>query len=282
MYTFKAENEYGDILELTHSPDYTVTGIEGLDPPKASINTSVVASFDGSRFNSSRMGERNIVVTVVIEREIEENRIRLYRYFKPKKKVRLYYKNGSRDVFIDGYVEDFQISPFDQRQRAQISVICPEPFFQAMEEMMISFSTLSKEFYFPFAIGAEGVPFSIMETNPTKVMTNNGDVESGLVILLQTTGEVRNPRIYNVDTNEFFGLDITMQAGDLVTINTNKGRKSVSLRREGSTENIINSIRRGSSWFQIASGENTFTYEADNAVENLVCTFRYTDKFEGV
>lgn len=261
---------------------YTVTGIEGLNPPKAAVNTSVVASFDGSRYNSSRMGERNLVITAVIEREIEANRIRLYRYFKPKKKVRLYYKNGLRNVFIDGYVEDFQISPFDQRQKAQISVICPEPFFQAMEEMMISFSTLSKEFYFPFAIGAEGVPFSIMETNPTKVMTNNGDVESGLVILLQTTGEVRNPRIYNVDTNEFFGLDITMQAGDLVTINTNKGRKSVSLRREGSTENIINSIRRGSSWFQIASGENTFTYEADTAVENLVCTFRYTDKFEGV
>ena len=44
--------------------------------------------------------------------------------------------------------------------------------------------------------GAEGVPFSIIETNPTKVMTNNGDMESGLVILLQTTGEVKNPRIY--------------------------------------------------------------------------------------
>ena len=68
----------------------------------------------------------------------------------------------------------------------------------------------------------------------------------------------------------------------MVTINTNKGQKSVTLRREGSTENIINSIQRGSSWFQIGSGETTFTYEAGTAVENLVCTFRYTDKFEGV
>ena len=48
MYTFKAENEYGDILELTHSPDYTVTGIEGLDPPKAAVNTSLfVITFVG-------------------------------------------------------------------------------------------------------------------------------------------------------------------------------------------------------------------------------------------
>jgi hypothetical protein len=282
LFTFKVENEYGDFLELTHSPDYTVTEIEGLSPPKASINTSVVASFDGSRYNSSRMGERNIVITAVIEREIEANRIRLYRYFKPKKKVRLYYKNGSRDVSIDGYVEDFQISPFDKRQKAQVSIICPEPFFQAIDEMLISFSTLSSEFYFPFAIEAEGVPFSIIEVNPTKVMTNNGDIESGLVILLQATGEVKNPRIYNVDAGEFFGLRITMHGGDAIAINTNKGQKSVSLRRKGRTENIINSIQRGSSWLQIRSGENTFTCEADEHTESLICTFRYTDKFEGV
>lgn len=282
MFTFKVENEYGDVLELTHSPDYTITGIEGLNPPKASINTSVVASFDGSRYNSSRMGERNIVITAVIEREIEANRIRLYRYFKPKKKVGIYYKNGSRDVSIDGYVEDFQISPFDKRQKAQVSIICPDPFFRAIDEIMVEFSTLSSEFYFPFANEEEGAPFSIIEVNPTKVITNNGDAESGLVILLQATGKVENPKIYNVDTSEFFGLNITMQGGDVVTIDTNKGRKSVSMRREGQTENVINSIQRGSSWLQIRSGENTFTYEADKHTESLICTFCHTDKFEGV
>ena len=79
MYTFKIENEYGNMLELTHNPNYTITSIEGLNPAKANINTSVVASFDGSRFNSSRLNERNLVINVVIEKDIEQNRINLYK-----------------------------------------------------------------------------------------------------------------------------------------------------------------------------------------------------------
>ena len=118
MYTLTVENERGDQLELTHSNNYTVTNVEGLNPPKATINTAVVASFDGSWFSSSRMAERNLVLTIVIENEIERNRLKLYQYFKPKKPCKLYYKNASRDVSIAGYVETLEVSLFDNRQMA--------------------------------------------------------------------------------------------------------------------------------------------------------------------
>ena len=92
-----------------------------------------------------------------------------------------------------------------------------------------------------------------------------------------------NPVLYNVDTRESLGLTLTMQDGDTVTINTNKGQKSILLNRGGVTTNIINRLVRGSSWFQIASGENTFTYTvADDLTANLTVTFQHTDRYEGV
>ena len=283
MYTLKVENERGDQLELTHSNDYTGTNVEGLNPPKATINTAVVASFDGSRFNSSRMGERNLVLTIVIENEIERNRLNLYQYFKPKKPCKLYYKNASRDVSIEGYVETFEVSLFDSRQMAQISVICPDPFFQALAEKTVDFRSVTPLFRFPFAAPDAGIPFATQETNVSKVIINGGDVESGVLITLHANGPVSNPVLYNVDTRESLGLTLTMQDGDTVTINTNKGRKSVLLNRGGVTTNIINRLVRGSSWFQIASGANTFTYTvADDLTTNLTVTFRHTDKYEGV
>lgn len=282
MYTLKVENDRGEQLELTHNNDYTVTNVEGLNPPNANINTSVVASFDGSRFNSSRMNERNLVITIVIENEIEKNRINLYKYFKPKKQCKLYYKTESRNVYIEGYVENFEISLFDNRQMAQISVICPDPFFKAIEEMVTDFNSVTAMFYFPFAIEANGIPFSEQETNVAKEVVNGGDVESGLIITLHASGEVTNPVLYNVDTRESLGLNITMQDGDTITINTNKGQKSILLNRDGVTTNIVNNLVRGSTWFQIASGENTFTYETEDVSTNLTVTFQHTNKYEGV
>ena len=41
MYSLKVENDRGITLELTNNPKYNVFKIEGLNPPKATINSSV-------------------------------------------------------------------------------------------------------------------------------------------------------------------------------------------------------------------------------------------------
>ena len=112
MFDCSIENGYGELLALTNHPKYTVYQIDGLDPPTATINTSIVANFDGSRFNSARAGERNIVIYLAVEHECEKNRIELYKYVRAKHPITFYYKNDSRDVYIDGYVENMQIGFF--------------------------------------------------------------------------------------------------------------------------------------------------------------------------
>ena len=53
MYTLKVENQYGEVLELTHNPNYTIKLIDGIDPPDAVFGTARNANADGSIINSA-------------------------------------------------------------------------------------------------------------------------------------------------------------------------------------------------------------------------------------
>lgn len=282
MLQITVENTRGERLDLFDSNNYVVTNVDGLNPPTANINTTSTATFDGSTYKSSRTNERNIVITLTITDNPENVRHTLFRYFRPKTKVTLYLKTSHRNVYTIGYVETFDVNLFGQQQAAQISIICPFPYFIDVEENVINFSVTSDNLIFPFAIPSEGIPFSNTAIDSRKSIINNGDVDSGLIIELRATGTVLNPKIYNEDTNEYFILNVEMQQGHLITINTNKGEKGVIQTIAGVNHNIINDIEPGSSWFNIEPGDNIFMYSADEYPANLNCTFRHSDKYGGV
>lgn len=283
MFEVIVENKKGNKLSFVQNTDYAITKITGLGPPDAVINTVNVGSFDGERFNSSKVGMRNIVMTIAILGDIEANRIALYSIFKSKQWIRFYYKNGIRDVYIDGYIESAPIDLFTQNQEVQISILCPEPYFKNAEEIIDDMNLIISMFYFPFAIEeAPGIPISAYEELLEKVVINEGEIQNGMIIELKATGEVVNPKIFNRDTADFFGLNITMQTGDLITISTIKGSKTVYLLRNAEEINIFNYIMKNITWLQLEPGDNVFTFEAEKGAEYLEVIFRHTDNFEGV
>ena len=262
MFTLIAENARGDKLQLTQNPAYGVIDVSGLNPAAATVNTSVIATSDGSIYNSSRVNSRNIVITIALIQEPEINRIALYKIFKTKQFCKLYYKNGLRDVFIEGYVESFECGLFSMSEQAQISIICPNPFFKNVNST-ISYITIDS---------------NVVEST----IINNGDIASGVEIQITASGEAINPKITNVDTHEYFELYFVMQSGDTINISTYNGEKSITLHRNGATQNIINSINRSSVWLQLDYGENNFVYSAGEGENNLEVTMTHTDLFEGV
>lgn len=282
MYTLTIENHLGEQLQLTQNPNYNIINIDGLNPPTANINTAVNANFDGSSFKSSRLNERNIVIQLTIEGDIESNRIALYQYFKNKKQCKIYYTNGEREVYIVGYVESFECNFFSQKETAQISIICPRPYFINQSQVDISFSSVTALFEFPFSIAAAGIEFSSLQLGTEEVIVNSGDVETGMTITFVATGTVENPTIYNVQTNEYIKVNLTMEVGDMVEINTTKGTKGVYYTSNGATTNAINDLDRGSTWLQLESGDNVVLYTADAYSENLMCEIAYNNLYEGV
>lgn len=282
MYTLIAENKYGEQLEITNNPRYVITDIDGLYPPEGVINTTQVANMDGSVFNSSHINDRVITITMAINGPAEANRLLLYRYFKTKYPVRFYYKNGVRDVYIDGYVSKFSVEYFEKKQTAQIEISCPMTLFRAVKESVTEFANIENMFVFPFAIEVAGIPFSEIALGEQKTIINGGDVETGVIIKLNALGTVLNPKIYNVDTSNRMTLSVEMQAGDEITINTRKKEKSITLLRDGVQTNIVGKLDAGSTWFNLIPGDNIFTYEADEFPEHLQCIFIINNQFEGV
>ena len=74
-----------------------------------------------------------------------------------------------------------------------------------------------------------------------------------------------------------------MQAGDLITIDTTTGNKSITLLREGDTTNIFNSLQRGSTWLQLAAGGSIYVYQVGSgSPQALEISIKHYDLFEGV
>lgn len=282
MYELKVKNDSGETLQLSSNKNYTVYKIEGLNPPHATINTSVNTTRDGSTVNSTRLESRNIVIYMTIEGDAEKNRINLYKYFPVKKVVTLYFKNGSRNVYICGNVELIECDLFSNKQMAQISIICSKPYFKGIDTLISHFSDISSLFTFPFAIPKSGVEFSAITANIRKSIINAGNVETGAIIELFALGAVVNPVIYDVLKRTQLKLNFTMEASDKITINTNAGEKSVTLTRDGATSNIMGYLVPDSTWFLLEAGDNIFTYDAESGSSNLQITFTSNVLYSGV
>ena len=283
MYTLTVQNKYGAQLELTNNDAYVISEIDGLDPPEAVINSTKNVNADGSIFNNSYLTNRQIIITLAINQPAETNRINLYTYIKNKYPIRLYYENDTRKVYIDGFVKNFEINFFGIKQIAQITIICPNPYFLADAENESELSEVEALFEFPFET-PDPIPFSEVGEDVQFVVMNNGDVESGAIFEIHVRGgSVTNPMIYNVETNEFIGFNMTLNAGDSLVVNTNAKEKSAMYYPVNAAgQSALGSMMFNSTWLQLVSGANYFGISANSHADRITVTVTSTDRYEGV
>lgn len=281
MFELTVQNKKGEQLRLTDSKSYDVLEISGLNPSAANVNTKAVTGYDGTKFNSSRIGQRNIVITLNIKYPIEENRLNLYKFFQVKRYIKIYFTTMTRNVWIEGIVESFENNHFTNLQKPVISIICPDPYWKSADERTFDFTESVSLFEFPFEIPTGGIAFSERIVKTSEYI-NTGDVPTGGIITFTASGTVTNPKIINNTTGEFFELDCEMQSGDRIVINTGFGEKSVILKHLYYEENILSSRSAGSKWIVFESGENLISYTAESGAEYLSLKISAVQKFEGV
>nr|DAP46268.1 MAG TPA: tail protein [Caudoviricetes sp.] len=274
----------GDILELSQNDKFKVLKVEGLNPPPANVNLTTLAGMHGSKLNIATIPQRNLVLYIKVESPVEANRNLLYRYFKVGGENTIYFKNGIRDVYIEGTVETIECPLFENNQTMQVSILCPQPFFKAMAYFVAEISKIMALFEFPFSIPAEGIEFSQFDLYKVTEINNTGDVDTGIIIRLQATGTVENPCIWNSSTREFFDISYTMKTGDVIEISTVRGDRYMHLYKIGETNyvNIINSRVEDSTWLMLRPGLNSFTYTTDTGDDNISISFIGNNMYGGV
>ena len=296
-------NYLGDSIRLDlarpEESGFAVKSITGLGPGTASINATEIATNDGSLVNSARLSSRNIVISLrfLWKDSIEDVRQLSYKYFPIKRKVKLLIETDNRIAEIEGYVESNDPNIFSKEEVTDISIICPNPFFYSAGESGINttvFYGIEPAFEFPFSNESlsEGLlEFSYIRNQMEQVVKYDGDAEIGVTITIHAVGEASNITIYNTGTREIMFIDTDKLASltgsgivarDDIVICTEKGRKSISLLREGKTTNILNCLSKDSEWFQLVKGDNVFAYTAETGGSNLQFKIENHVIYEGV
>lgn len=288
-------------LELKNPWDIgiAITKIEGLGPVKADINSTEISSGDGARFNSARIGTRNIVFTfrLLEAPTVEDSRQKTYKYFPIKTNVTLLFETDNRLCQITGYVESNKPNIFSEEEDTQISIICPNPYFISMENggmNSVVFFGSEPTFEFPFSNESLTDPliiFGNIKLRQEEIVIYDGDSQVGFIIKMHALGEVRQITIYNTKTRESMKIDTDILneitgsgiiAGDEITISTIKGDKHITLLRDGEEINILNVLGKDVDWFQLAKGDNRFAYICEYGAENLEFSINYQTLYEGV
>lgn len=305
VYSVKVTSYLGEeiVLDLMNpwKNGLAITDIEGIGVVKATINYTENASGDGGRYNSSRIGTRNIVFTIrplsIGFQTVEDSRQLLYRYFHIKQLVTLDFTTERRHARITGYVEDNDPNIFSDEESVQISIICADPYFYDLKdggETEVSFSGTEALFEFPFennSTSSDLIEFGEITFRREQLIQYNGSAEVGFVIRIHASGEAKMITIYNIDTRESMRIDTDrfaqiagseIQNGDEIVISTITGQKSVILIRDGKEWNILNSLDKDSSWLKLKSGANRLAYICDEGAEYLDFTLTYKTAFEGL
>lgn len=283
MFSLKIENAKGELFELTHdTQNYAIIGVQGLTPPATAVNTSTGGILDGTFHNLSRVEQRNIVITIHLNGDIEKNRQNLYKVFNLKKPCMIFFRNENRDVKIKGYVETLEGDLFENGETIQISIICPRPYFEDLNELYTQLSKIVKMFEFPFFRDVPEVIAEITEY-PQCSIINSGDVECGCVIDIEIDDAVTDLNIYNTTKQEYLSFAYEFSGGDEIIISTVSGNMYAKLIRNGSEINLLNYIKNGSTWFKLEVGENIFTFSVTSGnVDSVSMIFATSNLYGGV
>lgn len=276
-----------------------ITEIEGLGPTKADINMTQLATADGGIFNSARVNSRNIVIKArfTYANTIEEARLASYKFFPIKQPVTFHIETDNRIAETTGYVESNEPVIFSDECEMQVSILCESPYFLSVSEdgkKETTFAGIDFLFEYPFEnedLHEPTLEFGNIVNKKENTVYYDGDAETGCIIQIHAVGEATNVTIYNIKTREIMALDsdklVTLTGagisyGDDITINTIKGQKSITLLRNGVTYNILNILGKDADWFQLAKGDNLFTFTADYGESNLQFKIFSQIVYEGV
>nr|DAS40726.1 MAG TPA: tail protein [Caudoviricetes sp.] len=303
IYTIIATNAKGDSVELDLANPWaggiTVTGASGLGPAEGTINTVNFATSDGALFNSSRIKSRDIELNLkFLGSDIEAVRHKLLRYFRVKHPITLDFITDYRHTYITGHVEKNEIDIFSNSEGADLTIVCPNPFFRlrdpAKGKNSVRFTTSMPSFEFEFQDPNSDSPtliFGEMTSTGETVVVYEGDADASTIVDIQFLGPASGVKLYNtttqtrinIDTNEISRLlGSTIRAGDRLSISSGVGDKYVKAYRDGKVYNALSALDKDSDWIFLTPGDNLITVRADTGIDNVSAIISFENLYESI
>lgn len=282
------ENDIEVEFNYNEDADFFLVSLEGVYSISNNVVTSENTMTDGSTYQGSTTKQRNIVITAFIDGDYQKRRDLLYKCFKPKSTGNFTYIEDDEKRTIEYKVEEIDIAETGVIRNVVISLICPDPFFKDLNDIIVTMAGWKRSFSWPHEFKAEKEPFGERIAEIIKTVENDSAADNiGIEILMQASGAVTNPALYHVEQDEHIKVGTTdhplqLAAGEAVKITTGTNNKNVYLISNGQETKINEYLDEDSEFIQLTSGSNTFKYDADAGINYLNVTISYRFRYLGV
>lgn len=280
-------NERITFEEVGCSTPYILKKVEVDNPVLLYSNKGMLQ--DGETYINNTLDVMEVDIHIALRGKtlghVQALKDRLYKVFNPKiHQGELVYKDKKVKCIINS-VPVFS-SNNDNLVEGIINLTAFNPYFTDTYMSSVDIALWQGTFHFPLIIPEdEGIIFGYREPNLIVNVENEGQVPTGMIIEFKAVGKVVNPSLFNINTREFIKINKTMTAGELITVNTNYGSKTVIQKLNGietSIMNYLDVVGGGDTFLQLDVGDNLFRYDADEGIDNLEVTIHYYNKYLGV
>ena len=264
-------------------PNYLLLSFEGFEQPSTDIQMSKAPYQDGKTLIDDIFDERVITLTFAIfgdtQQELFDRRALVNQKFNSRLglgTLRFEQVDGNT-YYLDTITKsiNFTKSTESSHTIAVIQLIAPNPFWYdptQIERIMVGFSGgFSFPFSFPVSFGQVGTQLTI---------SNSGNIETPVLIYFY--GEVVDPVIENLTTEEEIAIIGTVADGDILIINTAFGEKSVMILSGGVYTNAFEYVDPDSVFWKLPPGDSQVRYTVSSEGENAQCRIYYYNRFSGV
>lgn len=284
-------------LDTMETPVY-ILGVTDWNAAQGKHHTHKFFNQVGVTVSSTSLEERDIEIQGWVIAETEHDMARrkqvLNNFVNPRQKMLLSYKSFNLEFlptqsirYTPALVENNEVIC-----RFVITGTAHDPRWADANETTVPAASTIPTFHFPLIVApqphdippeppypAGGVVFGYRQPNLYITIRNDSSVPVGMRILFRAYGTLTNPRLINVTTGEYFGLNIEMHGGDSATAITELGQKKVFGTIDGERRNLFPYRDIGSSWLQLEVGDNVFTYSTDSGMDNLDIYINYFNRY---
>lgn len=280
-------NERGESITFSHASVYHTNEVSGLSDIRNAIYSINSMGQDGDTYIATRIESREIEIVGSIK-ERSKDQTRKYRRalnhtMNPQYSATLIYEYGDFKRYIDCRVNNAPV--FSRKaiyQDFTIQLLCLNPFWREEQEIREDIAAWIGALEFPIEIPFTGWQIGYRQPSLIVNVYNSGDVKAGIRIEFRAVGEVENPSLLNIITQDFIKLNMTMEAGDVIIVTTGYGEKGVKLKRGGQTTDAFRYLDVDSSYLQLEVGDNLLRYSADNHLANLEVSIYHNNFYLGV
>lgn len=288
MKTLKYINKLGAELEFNNFAPFVLLSFA--EKGKVTVYNNKGMSQDGATYLGSTIETSDKTLEIAIIAEDEEMLIhyrdRFNKIFNPKLgEGYLVYKDGVKEVKAKCIIDTLPyFSPVNNKiNKCLLTFTASNPFWMDLIESKTEVALWKGDFCFDLEIpAATGIEIGHREPSLIVNVINNGDVECGMRVEFKALASVTNPSITNINTQEFIKINKTIEAGEVITLTTHFGNKKVESIFGGVSSNAFNYIDIGSTFLQLATGDNLLRYDADQGIANLEATLYYMPQYLGV